>query len=283
MADARIRTLRKGDIDRAIALTDLERWGYTRADFERLLALGPKGCFAAEDHGHVVALLTTTPYGRVAYLGAVIVSPEHRGRGLGRALMERTLDHLDSHGIETVVLNSYMHVIEFYEALGFRRDFENVRWAGSLAGPREGVTQPARAEDLDDLVALDRRFFGADRRVLLRRLVREFPRTFHVAKVRGQLIGYLVGNASAGACEIGPWVVDPAHAAAGPGLLHGLLSAVDASTIAFTAPVPNPRPHRLAVDAGYTPAFRTLRMYRGSNPFRGQPEGIWGLAGLEKG
>lgn len=283
MAGARIRTLRKGDIDRAIALTDLEGWGYTRADFERLLALSPKGCFAAEEGGHVVALLTTTPYDRVAYLGAVIVSPERRGRGLGRALMEHTLDHLDSHGIDTIVLNSYMHVIEFYESLGFRRDYENVRWAGPIGAATAEVTQSAQAADLDELIGFDRKFFGADRAVLLGRLLREFPHTFHVARDRGRLVGYVVGNAAAGACEVGPWVVDPAHAAMGPDLLHGLLASVDATAIAFTAPVPNPTPHQMAGDAGYRPAFRTLRMYRGSNPFRGQPDGIWGLAGLEKG
>src|SRR5213596_2637540 len=47
------------DIAAAIALTDLEAWGYTTADFRRLLDLSPEGCFAAELRGRVVGVLTT--------------------------------------------------------------------------------------------------------------------------------------------------------------------------------------------------------------------------------
>lgn len=283
MAGARIRRLTERDIDRAIALTDLEGWGYTRADFERLLSLSPEGCFAAEEAGHVVGLLTTTPYGRVAYLGAVIVSPERRGRRLGRTLLEKALDHLDSQGTETVVLNSYMHVITFYEGLGFRPDYENARWTGPPVASGASRARPARLNDLEAIAAFDRRYFGADRSALLRRLLQEFQQAFLVAESRGQIAGYVVGNASESTCEVGPWVVDPRFAAAGVDLLQGLLARVNATSVSFTAPTPNREPHRMAVEKGFQPAFRTLRMYRGSDPFRGQPEGIWGLAGLEKG
>src|SRR3989475_10530035 len=66
----RIRRLEERDIDAAIALTDLEAWGYTREDFRRLLALSPNGCFAAERAGPVVRGLTTTTHARLGFLGA---------------------------------------------------------------------------------------------------------------------------------------------------------------------------------------------------------------------
>ena len=43
MAGAQVRRLRERDVDAAIALTDLEGWGYSRADFRRLRALSPRG------------------------------------------------------------------------------------------------------------------------------------------------------------------------------------------------------------------------------------------------
>jgi hypothetical protein len=77
----RVRRLEERDIDAAVALTDLEAWGYTPADFRRLLDLSPQGCFAAELDGRVVGVLTTTAYGPLAFLGAVIVAPDLRGTG----------------------------------------------------------------------------------------------------------------------------------------------------------------------------------------------------------
>ena len=51
MEGTRVRRLGKQDIDSAIALTDLEGWGYTPEDFRRLLDLSPDGCFGAEREG----------------------------------------------------------------------------------------------------------------------------------------------------------------------------------------------------------------------------------------
>src|SRR5207253_8093395 len=112
-------------------LTNLENWGYTRADFVRLLTLSPEGCFVVESNGRIVGVLTTTAYGGLAFLGAVIVSPELRGKGVGKAMMLAALDHLRSTGVRTVRLNAYLNAIPFYERLGFQREYEVVRWTGT--------------------------------------------------------------------------------------------------------------------------------------------------------
>src|SRR5256712_8849894 len=87
MEGKRIRRLEERDIDAAIALTDLEAWGYTREDFRRLLALSPNGCFAAERDGHVVGDLPTPTYDGLALLGAVNVEPDVRGKGVRQQLL----------------------------------------------------------------------------------------------------------------------------------------------------------------------------------------------------
>ena len=283
MAGTRVRRLRERDIDRAIQLTDLERWGYTRADFLRLLALAPKGCFAAERDGRVVGVLSTTAYGPVAYLGVVIVDPALRGQGVGEALMHAALEHLDAVGVETVVLHAYLNVIPFYERFGFRRDWENVRWEGGRVGPGPTSGHPVRSADLDPISELDETFFGSSRWALLERLVSEFPGAFLVARTGGTILGYIVGNASGDSCEVGPWVARPDREGTAGELLRALQAAVDAETFAFSAPGPNASVHDHAKSMGYHEVFRTLRMFRGEDPFRGRPEGIWGFAGLEKG
>ncbi len=261
----------------------MERWGYTPADFRRLLTLSPKGCFAAEKAGRVVGVLSTTAYGPVAYLGAVIVDPTIRGQGVGEAMMRTALEHLDSAGVETVVLNAYLNVIPFYEKLGFRREYENCRWEGSRDGAAASGVRIMETADLPRIEPFDADYFGAGRRNLLDRLASEFPKSFLVSQDRGEIAGYIVGNPSPDACEIGPWVVAPGHPAVARSLFRGLLATVGTAAYAFSAPIPNVDAEAFARKLGLKQAFRTLRMVRGRDAYRGRPEGVWAFAGLEKG
>ena len=92
-----------------------------------------------------------------------------------------------------------------------------------------------------------------------------------------------MGNRSAGSCEIGPWVVDPRHADAASALLHALVSRLRPKEIALSVPKANPRETRMARELRLQEVFRTLRMFRGRRAYKGNPEGIFAMAGLEKG
>lgn len=283
MEVARIRGFERRDIDDAIALTDLESWGYTRADFRRLLFLSLDGCFAAELEGRLVGVLTTTTYDGLAFLGAVIVRPDLRGKGIGRGMMEAALDHLRARGVETVRLNAYLRAIPFYERLGFLPEYEVVRWQGTdLGGPVFGI-RPVRLSDLPSLMAFDAAFFGARRDSLIARLAEEFPDTFLVAARGGRIRGFIVGNPSGDSCEVGPWVVEPGFPGIARSLLHGVAAAGGAGSIAFTGPDPNDDLRDFVASAGLREVFRTRRMRYGREAFADRPEGVWALAGLEKG
>ncbi len=283
MAGPRVRRLRTRDIEVAIALTDLEAWGYTHADFERLLALSPEGCFAVEDQGRVVGVLTTTSYDKLAFLGAVILRPEYRGRGYGRLLMEEALEHLSRSGIETVRLNAYLNVVPFYERLGFRGEYEVVRWSGRATGGTSPEVRPVGRGEVSRVAAFDAPFFGASRKALLDRLSREMPDTFLVAADRGRILGYIVGSLSGEACEIGPWVTAAGHPDLARRLFQNLTVVAGAQEYAFSGPVHNPDLVRFAQEGGFREAFRTLRMWWGKDRFPGDPAGLWAAAGLEKG
>jgi len=280
----RIRRLEERDIDAAIALTDLEAWGYTREDFRRLLALSPTGCFAAERDGRVVGVLTTTTYDGLAFLGAVIVTPELRGKGVGKELMEGALAHLQATGVRTVRLNAYLNAIPFYERLGFHREYEVIRWHGpAFAREKIRKVRPIRADDLTGLARMDARYFGANRLAFLTRLATEFPRTFLVAEPGGRPKGFIVGNPSEDACEIGPWVVEPAGTGVAQDLFHALVEAAGSSEVALSGPSQNRSLLEFVREAGFGEVFRALRMWWGTNTFPGDPAGIWAAGGLEKG
>jgi predicted GNAT family acetyltransferase len=264
-------------------LTDLEGWDYTPADFARLLALSPEGCFAAEDDGQIISVLTTTSYGGLAFLGAVIVLPAFRGRGLGKLMMEAALEHLSRTGVETVRLNAYANVIPFYEHLGFQREYEVVRWKGVAPIHTSQGARPAEPADIDALVSLDAPLFGARRDRLIRRLLKEMGDAFLVATARSRLLGYIVGNVSDETCEIGPWVVTPGRATAAQDLFHGLVAATGCKEVALSGPVRNPDLAPFLREIGFEEVFRTLRMWRGKDAYPGNPAGLWAAAGLEKG
>ncbi len=284
MAGAEIRRLTERDIDAAIALTDLEEWGYSRADFDRLLYLSPRGCFVAEWQGAVAGVLTTTPYERLAFLGAVIVRPDLRGRGIGRSMIEAALDHLKASGIETVRLYAYLDQTRFYGNLGFRPEHRIVRWTRNGPPARvEAHLRQVRPNELDDVIAFDRPYFGASRENLLRRLQSESPGTFLVARFDGSITGYVIGMRTGHSCEIGPWVVHPSSRNGPRALLESLAAVARSASYSFSGPVLNRRSLRFARRHGFRPGFRTLQMVWGRPASGGRPAGVWGVGGLEKG
>lgn len=283
MDGTRVRRLEERDIDSAIALTGLEGWGYTPADFRRLLALSPDGCFAAERAGRVVGVLTTTSYDGLAFLGAVVVVPELRGQGIGKTMMLAALSHLRGKGVRTVRLNAVMNAIRFYEGLGFQREYEVIRWHGPAGAGSFGRVRPVRYDDLANISRMDAAVFGADRRILLDRLAEEFPTTFLVAERNGGIRGYIVGNREGDGCEIGPWVVEPGSGPVARDLYHALVAAAGPEEIGISGPSPNEDLLGFIRSAGHSEAFRTLRMRWGDDAFHDRPTAIWALAGLEKG
>lgn len=79
-----IEPLTRGDLSAALALSTAEGWNQTAADWARMVALAPAGCFAASEDGHLIATVTTTSYGRdLAWIGMMVVHPGRRRRGIG--------------------------------------------------------------------------------------------------------------------------------------------------------------------------------------------------------
>jgi len=284
MEGTRVRRLEERDVPAAIALTDLEAWGYTTADFQRLLDLSPEGCLAAEFRGRVVGVLTTTTYGPLAFLGAVIVSPDLRGKGVGQQMMEAALRHLQETGVRTVRLYAYLNAVRFYERLGFHAEYEVVRWHGvAKAEAGHSGVRPMRPADVEGLARMDGTYFGSDRRALITRLAKEFASTFFIAERADGLRGFIVGSPSGISCEIGPWVVERTSKDTAQHLFNALIRATGASEIALSGPSPNGALLDFVQAHRFSEVFRALQMRWGADEFRGDPLGLWAFGGLEKG
>ena len=76
---------------------------------------------------HLIAFADGTPVGTARILvqndlgkiGRVAVLANHRGTGLGKALIRAALDEIKAEGLARAKLGAQTHAIGFYESLGF--------------------------------------------------------------------------------------------------------------------------------------------------------------------
>ncbi len=99
-----------------------------------------KGVFIAEDDekhqvlGMVIGMVKPVRGGkREGFLQNIVMAPEARGRGAGKELARRALEHLKSLKVPTISVNvrdSQPQAITMYERLGFVRSGNQMRVKG---------------------------------------------------------------------------------------------------------------------------------------------------------
>ena len=209
--ELQVRLLFESDIAAAMRLKDAAGWNQTEADWRRLLLLEPNGCFCAIKDGRVVGTTTTTTYGEdLAWIGMVLVDPDHRGQGIATKLMNVALNYLKEK-VRTVKLDATPLGKPVYEKFGFQIESFVERWIGNGSSGRRD-TEPRvnmDAVDFRDLVALDRRAFGADRSQLLEKLTAEASVSpVLVRAANGGLSGYALARNGTKAAYVGPAITE---------------------------------------------------------------------------
>ena len=136
----RIRGMQESDLPFADSLRALAGWNQTLEDWRRFLVTQPKGCFVAEWEGTRAGTATTVVYGSaLAWIGMVLVHPEYRRRGVGRALLLRCIDYLQGLKVKCVKLDATPEGRLVYENLGFKEEWPLRRWEGKFVGPMRGA------------------------------------------------------------------------------------------------------------------------------------------------
>jgi GNAT superfamily N-acetyltransferase len=199
--------MHRTDIPFAIRLTNLEGWGITGTDFERIIRLDPRGSFIVCLGTKRVGMVTTTSYGKeTAWIGNVVVKEVARGRHIGQKLVEHAVAYLRGSGISRIALYCMWKNVRFYEKLGFVRDVRFVRLHRKPQSerPRSEHDQDfAKPSLLPRMLAVDRKAFGADRSKLLRLLLTE---NRHGVIFGSENESFLVVKTYNDMSEFGPWV-----------------------------------------------------------------------------
>lgn len=195
-----IRRMTEEHIPGAMRLKEAAGWNQLAQDWKNVLALEPDGCWVWEEHGEVVGTVTTTSYGkRLAWIGMMLVHPDWRRQGIGRALMVQALDYLEQRRIETIKLDATEMGRPLYASLGFENECLIERWGGTPKRLARSGEVVHRLQTVEEIALLDREAFGADRTRVLQCLMSSSPEKSFVCPG-----GYVMARPGANAEFVGP-------------------------------------------------------------------------------
>jgi len=287
-----VRVWEQTDIDYVEKSLEQARWGYTRRDVERCWQYEPNGCFIAEINQKPVGHVFSINYGKMGWIGLLIVREEHRNRGIGTLLTQRAIEYLQKVGVETIRLEAAQRAVPLYKRLGFIEEFDSLRFSKQLKQKedlrlhgQEMVVHRIKEKDLENIVKFDSKYFGANRLRVLRSLFEDNPQNCFVAKEKQEITGYIMSRQIPNAYRIGPWVCTKHYSkVAGDLLLTCIDSIVEKETeLRIGMPTPNTNGIELMENLGFQLVGKSMRMVWGKHKHKGDIKGIYGIAGPEKG
>lgn len=203
-------------------------WEHGRLFIIREAALNP----ASPTPDAPVVATSAIAAGTVGVIGNVIVRADYRRRGLGRVIMQATLDWLRDYGVRSTLLDATVDGRPLYSRLGFVGD--ETSWFAhapisalnrTLLVTRSGsVHAAAVASDTADdgtlarLASLDAAAYGGDRLGFLALVLRKPTTWFYMAEdSTGTPTGYAMLRLQEPpdrGLHVGPWVAADYHSAA---------------------------------------------------------------------
>jgi GNAT superfamily N-acetyltransferase len=262
------------------ALVAASGWNQTARDWQLFARLGAVHV-VRDGMGTAIASGAVLPMQRVAWIGMILVMPEARGRGLGRAVFAHCLDQVKRAG-QVAMLDATPQGEPLYASFGFVPLWRLTRWQ------REPVADAVHGHDqhrggLEGLAALDAQALGIARPAVLGDL---FEREGSRCVRNGAALGLV--RAGRVAHHIGPLLAADERAAA---TLLAEAAHCTAGRIVVDVPEGRLAMARALRDAGFTPRRGFVRMaldtraqgYANEAAPTGQPAFIHAIAGPEFG
>lgn len=283
-----IRHWKRADVDYVHESVSRERWGHTRRDVERCWKLEPNGCFIAEFQNRSVGHVLSICYGRIGWIGLLIVNPESRRKGVGFILMETAVNYLKKVGAETIRLEAVQEAVPLYERVGFVKEFDSLRFCRQHRLRKKpkfksGETCQVCDDDLANVARFDASYFGVNRLNVLQSLYRDYPKTCLVARRRGSIVGYVMARRTLKGFWIGPWVCH--NSATAQHLFNALEKTIGSDTSEMRVGLPslNISGRRLLEKLGFELTGKSVHMVLGNRKNQGAVRHVYGIGGPEKG
>ena len=282
-----LRVMTPEDIPDGLRLSGAAGWNQREEDWRFILDRNAGRFVAAVRDGRVIGSGGAVCYGTaLAWVCMILVDPSERGHGIGTQIVQGVLDRVRD--IATVGLDATPHGQGVYARLGFVETSRLFRV--EAAGPATGAPPEARRTDVASIRAIDRadldrvlevdlRVFGADRAELLRWAAGQAPALCRVDDA-GAIVGYCFGRRGARFRQIGPVVAR--DATGGRALVAASMGAEPGGRIVLDVAAERPDWLAMLADLGFTVQRPLIRMFRASKP-PGRPERQLAVFGPEFG
>jgi len=274
-----IRCFEPDDLDFADRQKEREGWAASRDQFKLYLEHDPDGCFVATIDDQPVGMVTTACFGPSGWIGNLIVEPDFRSRGVGRALMEHGLDRLRERGATTVRLEGDPPGIPLYRKLGFAGEFESCRLKlpESKEKPMldDPPAEPMTSGDLDEMAALDTEIVGPNRRRFLELKFFAAELAF-VRRRNGRIVASLLASPTNRGFRIAPCVaLEPTD---GRCVIAAAISAASGQAVLIGLPALNTNALTMLAEMGFEKGASSLRMRFGPPIDAGDPTRVFAIA-----
>ncbi len=258
-----LKTLSAKDFPFAVRLTDTMNWNLVEEDFEFMTKLEPNGCFVLLDGSKRIGVATTISYDQMGWIGNVIVSETHRGRGAGTVLVKHSINYLLDAGVKTIGLYSYLERAPFYGRLGFKAFSEFVTLKGHGLSTNCKVHEEISNQDIPEAIGLDGVCFGAARKKLLEPILLDSSNLSYKYEEKGELLGFIVAKIYGDTAEIGPLVCKKGRNDIAMNLIKCTLNALPDTKVSVCIPKRESEMYDTLSNSGFVEDFSTVRMLFG--------------------
>lgn len=287
MNNISIRLFTKGDVEFAYESCKNEHWNHSSRSIERMLGYEPKGCFVAEVDRKRVGHVFSICYGKVGWIGFLIVNKKYRRIGVGTLLMKKAIGYLQDNGVETIKLDAVPEIADLYRKLGFVDEFESLRFMRINKNGTYTVStniSPLKRDDLRKTAVFDSHYFGANRLKVLSELYEDSPEHCFISHAGSNIAGYIMFYEAERGYRIGPWVCDPAYSSTAKELVIKCMETLENNTEVYIGvPAANNLAVRILQDLGFNQFSRSIRMHFGEKLNTERLEGVFAIGGAEKG
>jgi predicted N-acetyltransferase YhbS len=287
MQNITIRQLHEKDIGFAYEMVKTEQWNVREDDIERMLRYEPKGCFLAEASGESVGHVFTINYGRLGWIGLLIVKANHRRAGIARQLMETARRHLLNLGVRTIQLEAIPLISGLYRDMGFVDEYDSLRFKGvrnQSADEKSHSVKEMRQEEIGDIARFDAHYFGASRARVLSSLYQACPELCLVSHSESRISGYIMCREGEVGYNLGPWVCEPENTQAATDLLITCLRKTSNQTQVFVgAPAADKSAIEILQNFGFVQYSKSIRMQFGEQLTGEHIQGVFAIGGGMKG
>jgi N-acetylglutamate synthase-like GNAT family acetyltransferase len=280
------RTLRKEDLDFAVALTHEEGWYYTARELGVMLKMDPEGSFIYEEQ-EPLGFATCVTYGHTGVLGHLIVGKKGRGRKIGESLLRTSVENMTSKGAKSILLYATLEGTRLYQKFGFTiRDEISCRHLNiqsSHLNNSSSSCTPLKRSDLPEVVAIDSAMFGDDREKLIRLLFEEGANHAFKIEQDGRVAGYVLGRPNHVGYDLGPWACLTGNPRDAEGLFWTALSTFGEGTLYMGSFFNNAAALRIIDKLPLIKTWRIPLMIRGEARYTSNMDKLYGIAAFELG